>query len=146
LLALWYETWCPIGARILGLVFWIWSPLLVYRLPNWMERVMFAVANFVGMEFNTISFVGSFVSLFIYFIYFSRWGMVGCFHDKSISSWANLLQIICYMTTSFNHSSCVLYVTSWNHHCFIIHYQLGFCIFIYSISILIMNFRRNIGW
>ena len=27
---------------------------------------MFAVANFVGMEFNTFSFVGSFLSLFIY--------------------------------------------------------------------------------
>jgi len=38
-----------------------------------MERVMFAFANFVGMEFNTFSFVGSSVYLFIYIFSDEEW-------------------------------------------------------------------------
>jgi len=69
----WYETWCLRGARIWGLVFWIWYPLLIYRLPSRRKRAMYVVANFVGMEFNIFNFLW----IISHSFFFLRWGMTG---------------------------------------------------------------------
>ncbi|KAL0327491.1 UNVERIFIED_CONTAM: Acyl-lipid (9-3)-desaturase [Sesamum angustifolium] len=48
------------------LVFWIWFPLLVSRLPNWGERVMFVVASFVVTGIQHVQFCLNHFSTSVY--------------------------------------------------------------------------------
>ncbi|KAL0297214.1 UNVERIFIED_CONTAM: Acyl-lipid (9-3)-desaturase [Sesamum radiatum] len=55
------------GLEILCLlVFWIWFPLLVSRLPNWGERVMFVVASFVVTGIQHVQFCLNHFSTSVY--------------------------------------------------------------------------------
>ncbi|GAB2224710.1 hypothetical protein Droror1_Dr00005478 [Drosera rotundifolia] len=55
------------GVEILCvLVFWVWYPLLVSRLPNWGERVAFVLASFVVVGIQQIQFVLNHFSSSVY--------------------------------------------------------------------------------
>ncbi|GAB2212814.1 hypothetical protein Droror1_Dr00020808 [Drosera rotundifolia] len=55
------------GVEILCvLIFWVWYPLLVSRLPNWGERVAFVLANFVVVGILQVQFVLNHFSSSVY--------------------------------------------------------------------------------